>query len=58
MRLDDFVKTDVYENANCIEYIGIDGMELPYDQDDLMEYDVVAYHIGNGGYLEIQLNTL
>lgn len=46
------------KNANCIEYIGIDGMELPYDQDDLTEYDFIAYHIRNGGYLEIQLNTI
>lgn len=58
MRLDDFVKLDVYENANCIEYIGVDGMELPYDEDDLMEYDVITHYIGSGGYLEIQLNTL
>lgn len=58
MRLDDFVKTDVYKSANCIEYIGVDGMELPYDEDDLMEFDVINYHIGSGGYLEIQLNTL
>lgn len=57
MRLADFVKTDVYKNVNCIEYIGIDGMELLYDQDDLMKYDVIACHIGNSCYLEIQLNT-
>lgn len=58
MRLEDFCKTDVYKYANVVEYIGIDGMELPYDEDDLMEYDVITHHIGSGGYLEIQLNTL
>lgn len=58
MRLEDFVKTDIYKNANCTKYIGVDGMELPYDEDNLMEYDVIDHHIGSGGYLEIQLNTL
>lgn len=58
MRLYDFVSTDVYKNANCIEYIGVDGMELPYDEDELLEYDVLDHHMGSGGYIEIQLNTL
>lgn len=58
MRLEDFVKTDIYKNANIIEYIGVDGMELPYSEDELMEYDVINHRIGSGGYLEIQLNTL
>jgi len=58
MRLENFINTDTYKNANLVEYIGVDGMELPYDEDDLMEYDVINHHIGNGGYLEIQLNTL
>lgn len=58
MRLEDFIKTDVYKNANCVEYIGVYGMELPYDEDELMEYDVINHHTGSGGYLEIQLNTL
>ena len=52
------MKTDTYKNANCVEYIGVDGMELTYDEDELMEYDVINHHIGSGGYLEIQLNTL
>lgn len=58
MRLENFMKTDTYKNANCVEYIDVDGMELPYDEDKLMEYDVINHHIGSGGYLEIQLNTL
>lgn len=58
MRLKDFVKTDAYKNANVVEFIGVDGMELPYNEEELMEYDVITHHIGSGGYLEIQLNTL
>lgn len=58
MRLEDFAKTDVYKNADCIEYIGVDGMDLPYNEDKLLEYDVLDHHMGNSGYLEIQLNTL
>lgn len=58
MRLKDFVKTDAYKNANVVEFIGVDGMELPYNEEELMEYDVTNHHIGSGGYLEIQLNTL
>lgn len=58
MRLEDFVKTDTYKNANCVEYIGVDGMELLYDEEELLNYDVINYHAGCGGYLEIQLNTL
>lgn len=57
MRLEDFTKTDVYKNAACVEYIGIDGMELPYDEDELLEYNVFDHHM-RSGYLEIQLNTL
>lgn len=58
MKLNNFVKTDVYKNANVVAYISINGMELPYDKDELMEYDVIDHHIGSDGYLEIQLNTL
>lgn len=58
MKLENFMKTDTYKNANCVEYIGVDGKELTYDEDGLMEYDVINHHIGSGGYLEIQLNTL
>lgn len=58
MRLEDFVKTGTYKNADCVEYIGVDGMELPYDEGELLNYDVINHHIGSGGYLEIQLNTL
>lgn len=58
MRLEDFVKTGNYKNAVCIEYIGVDGMELSYDEEELLKYDVINHHIGSGGYLEIQLNTL
>lgn len=58
MRLEDFTKTDVYKNADYVEYIGVDGMELPYDEAELLEYDVINHHMGSGDYLEIQLNTL
>lgn len=58
MRLEDFIKTDVYISANSVEYVGVDGIELPYNEDEFMEYDVKNHHIGSGGYLEIQLNTL
>jgi len=58
MRLEKFINTDTYKNANCVEYIGVDGMELPYDEDELMEYDVINYRTGSGSYLEIKLNTL
>ena len=58
MKLENFMNTDTYKNANCVEYIGVDGMELTYDEDELIEYDVINHHIGSGGYLEIQLNTL
>lgn len=58
MRLKDFAKTDIYKKASVVEFIGVDGIELPYDGDGLMEYDVVNHHIGSGGYLEIQLSTL
>lgn len=26
MRLEDFVKTDTYSDAVCVEYIGVDGI--------------------------------
>lgn len=58
MTLENFINTDTYKNSNCVEYIGVDGMELSYNEDELMEYDVISHHIGSGGYLEIQLNTL
>lgn len=58
MRLEKYIQTDEYKNADCVEYIGVDGMELPYDEDELMEYDVIGHHTGSGGCLEIQLNTL
>lgn len=58
MRLEDFVKTGTYKNADYVEYIGVDGMELSYDEEELLEYDVIDHHIGSGGYLEIQLDTL
>ena len=51
MRLEDFVKTGNYKNAVCIEYIGVDGMELSYDEEELLKYDVINHHIGSGGYL-------
>lgn len=58
MILENFVKTDTYKSANCVEFIGCDGMELSYDEVQLLEFDVINYHIGSGGYLEIQLNTI
>lgn len=53
-----FCKTNVYKNAKCIEYIGVDGRELLYNEGNLMGFDVITYRIGSGGYLEIWLNTL
>ncbi|WP_304430903.1 hypothetical protein [Romboutsia ilealis] len=58
MILKNFMETGTYKNASCVEYSGVDGVELPYDEEELMKCDVISHHIGSGGYLEIQLNTL
>lgn len=58
MTLEEFMKTDTYKNSDCIEYVGIDGMELPYDEDNLLGCDVIDYHTSRAGYLEIKINTI
>lgn len=61
MNLREFMETDTYKYADCVEYVGVDGMELTSDNDEDMEILLdctVLNHRLDGGYLEIQLNTL
>lgn len=56
MNLKQFMETDIYKSADCVEYIGVDGMELEYD--DILLYCKVLGHMCSGGCLEIKLETL
>ena len=58
MSLREFMETDIYKYADCVEYIGIDGMELNDDDMEILLDCTVVNHRLDGGYLEIQLNTL
>lgn len=58
MSLREFMETDTYKYADCVEYIGVDGMELPYDDMEILLDCTVLNHRLDGSYLEIQLNTL
>lgn len=58
MSLREFMETDTYKYADCVEYIGVDGMELPTDDMEILLDCTVLNHRLDGGYLEIKLNTL
>lgn len=58
MTLVDFMEENIYKDAGCIEYIGVDGMELNEDEENLLDCDVIQYHKCSGGCLEITLNIL
>jgi len=58
MRLKEFIKTDIYKESDCIEYVGTDGMEIDMDEEKLTDYTVLGYHKSSGGYLEIRLNAI
>ena len=58
MSLREFMETDTYKYADCVEYIGVDGMELTDDDMEILLDCIVLNHRMDGGYLEIQLNTL
>lgn len=54
--LKEFMETDIYKNADVVEYIGVDGMSLKYE-DDLLDFASVIDYKKSGGYLEIKLNV-
>ena len=56
MSLEEFMKTDTYKNADCIEFIGSDGMKVEYD-DCLLNVGVRKLKCLSG-YLTIQLETI
>lgn len=58
MKLVDFMEEDIYKDAGCIEYMGVDGMELEECEDELLDCDVLNYYVRDGGCLEVTLNIL
>ena len=56
--LKDFIKTDTYLFADCIEFIGKNCDEIDLDLDCLKNAQVIDYHVSTeqAGLLEIQLN--
>lgn len=54
MKLKEFMKTDVYKNADCIEYVS-NGIEIEYD-DYLLNVRVTNHH-KLSGFLEIELDV-
>lgn len=54
MTLKEFMKTDAYKMADCIEYVDGSGMEVEYDN-SLLDLSVGNYH-NLSGFLEIELN--
>lgn len=55
MNLKKFMETNIYKSADFIEYIGIDGMEIDYEN-CLLDSKVINHNWSNG-HLEIQIDT-
>ena len=53
MTLEEFMRTSIYECADCIEYVDLHGEELK--EDDSLNRIVRDYHALDGGCLEIVL---
>ncbi len=58
MRLKEFIKTDIYKESDCVEYISTDGMEIDRNEEELIDCTVLDYYKSSGGYLEIKLNVI
>lgn len=55
MNLKKFMETNIYKSADSIEYIGMDGMEIDYE-DYLLDSKVIDHKWSND-HLEIQIDT-
>lgn len=58
MLLKEFMETDTYKDAGYINYVGADGMEIEWDEEDLLDGTVIGYHKYSEGCLEIKLNII
>ena len=58
MNLREFMKTDEYRNADFVEYIGADGVELECGVESMNDAMVIDYNQLSGGGLEIQLDVI
>ncbi len=58
MLLEDFIKTkvEILKSADCVQFLGSDGMEIEYD--DCLLYSEVQHYFLKNGILEIHLNVI
>lgn len=58
MLLEDFIKTkvEILKSADCVQFLGSDGMEIEYD--DYLLYSEVQHYFLKNGILEVYLNVI